>query len=223
MHPSRNANLYLFPAEADYTAARPLDSTWHRMDSSVRATDQPFELPALASDRPPGTALVYLSLGSLGSADVGLMRRLVDALADTPHRYIVSKGPLHAEYDLADNMVGGEFLPQTTLMPHVDAVITHGGNNTVTEALHLGKPMIVLPLFWDQYDNAQRMDELGFGVRLPTYTFTDGQLHGALDRVLSAELRSRLAAVGQAIQARDGVRVGADVIESVARTAAARR
>ena len=38
---------------------------------------------------------VYVSLGSLGSADVELMNRLVAALAETPHRYVVSKGPQH--------------------------------------------------------------------------------------------------------------------------------
>ena len=100
------------------------------------------------------------------------MRRLVDVLADTPHRYIVSKGPQHDEYELAPNMWGAEFLPQTSIVPLVDLVITHGGNNTTTEAFHFGKPMIVLPLFWDQYDNAQRVDETGFGVRLPTYAFS---------------------------------------------------
>jgi MGT family glycosyltransferase len=222
IHASRDANLYLFPAEADYTGARPLDPTWHRMDSSIRQTDQPFELPAIVAERPEGSALLYLSLGSLGSTDVGLMKHLVAVLGETPHRYIVSKGPLHDTYDLADNMVGAEFLPQTTLMPHVDAVITHGGNNTVTEALHLGKPMIVLPLFWDQYDNAQRIDELGFGVRLPTYDFTDAQMHDALDRVLTIEMRDRLSGLGQAIRSREGLRAGADVIESVARTGTTR-
>jgi UDP:flavonoid glycosyltransferase YjiC (YdhE family) len=151
------------------------------------------------------------------------MQRLVEVLAETPHRYIVSMGPLHAAYELADNMVGAEFLPQTSLMPHVDAVITHGGNNTVTEAMHFGKPMVVLPLFWDQYDNAQRMDEVGFGVRLPTYSFTDEEMRAALDRVLGAELQTMLARVGTAVRERAGLRAGADVIESVARGAASVR
>ena len=143
-------------------------------DASTRPSARPtptFELPAELANRPAGSGLIYLSLGSLGSADVELMRRLVAVLGDTPHRYIVSKGPQHDQYELAPNMWGAEFLPQTRIIPLVDLVITHGGNNTTTEAFHFGKPMIVLPLFWDQYDNAQRVDETGFGVRLPTYAF----------------------------------------------------
>ncbi|MFD2355006.1 glycosyltransferase [Nonomuraea ferruginea] len=93
-------------------------------------------------------------------------------------------------------MWGAEFLPQTKIIPQCDLVITHGGNNTTTEALHFGKPMILLPLFWDQYDNAQRVHELGYGVRLSTYTFTDEELTGALDRLLGdEEMRAKLAAV----------------------------
>jgi UDP:flavonoid glycosyltransferase YjiC (YdhE family) len=77
--------------------------------------------------------------------------------------------------------------------------------------------MVLLPLFWDQYDNAQRMDELGFGVRLPTYSFTAEQLSAALDTVLDLAMQSRLAAVGEQVRARDGLTAGADVIERVAR------
>ena len=218
VHTSEHANLYVFPEEADYTDVRPLDATWHRMDSSVRETDQEYVVPAQVADRPEGSALLYLSLGSLGSADVELMKRLVDVLGRTPHRYIVSKGPQASEYELADNMVGAEFLPQTTLIPQVDAVITHGGNNTTTEALHFGKPMILLPLFWDQYDNAQRMHELGFGVRLPTYAFTEDDMVAALAAVLDPAKRAELAGIGERVRARDGLRRGADVIEAVART-----
>jgi UDP:flavonoid glycosyltransferase YjiC (YdhE family) len=114
-------------------------------------------------------------------------------------------------------------LPQTKVIPQVDLVISHGGNNTTTEALHFGKPLIVLPLFWDQYENAQRIDELGFGVRLPTYAFGDFELTDTVERLLAdTDLRDRLAEIGAAIRNRgaairdrDGLRVGADVIEKV--------
>ena len=217
IHESKIANLYVFPKEADYVDVRPLNSTWHRMDSSVRETDQDFELPELVGNRPDDSALIYLSLGSLGSADVDLMKRLVDVLGRTPHRFIVSKGPQHEDFELADNMIGMEFLPQTKVIPQVDLVITHGGNNTTTESLHFGKPMILLPLFWDQYDNAQRMDELGFGVRLSTYAFTDQEMFDALEKLLGDhELRARMTKIGALIRERDGLHAGADIIESVA-------
>jgi UDP:flavonoid glycosyltransferase YjiC (YdhE family) len=78
----------------------------------------------------------------------------------------------------------------------------------------------VLPLFWDQYDNAQRVDETGFGVRLATYAFEDAELPAAIDRLLGdLELRGRMARTGAEIRARDGVTKAADAIESVGLTA----
>jgi MGT family glycosyltransferase len=222
MPESEHANIYVYPAEADYARVRPLGDTWHRIDSSVRETDDDYVLPASVADRPEGCALVYLSLGSLGGADVELMRRLVDVLGRTRHSYVVSKGPMGHLIELPSNMVGGSIVPQTSVIPQVDLVITHGGNNTTTEALHFGKPMVVLPLFWDQYDNAARMQELGLGVRLDTYAFTDDQLIDAVDGLLAdAALRARVAQAGQRIRARQGLRTGADIIERVARGHAA--
>ncbi|CAL9438079.1 Demethyllactenocin mycarosyltransferase [Streptomyces sp. enrichment culture] len=214
-------NLYVYPEIADYTGARPLGPTWHRLDSSVRETDEAFTLPAALSGRATGTegsALIYFSLGSLGSADVDLMRRLIASLARTPHRYIVSKGPLHEEIELPPNMWGAEFLPQTRVLPLVDLVITHGGNNTVTECFHFGRPMVLLPLFWDQHDNAQRVAELGFGIRLDPYRCTDAQLHGAVSGLLAdARARTALAEAARTIRARDGLRAAAGLIERAAR------
>jgi MGT family glycosyltransferase len=207
-------NLYVYPEEADYARSRPL-GPWRRLDASVRATDETYsEHQRLGDDG----ALVYLSLGSLASADVELMQRLVDVLARTPHRYIVSKGPQAALYELADNMVGAEFLPQPAILPIVDLVITHGGNNTVTESWSFGKPMIVLPVFWDQYDNAQRVDELGLGVRLPTYSFEDEALTGAIDRLIDDPLLAgRLGAMSARLRSHPGTVAAADAIEDVAR------
>lgn len=214
---SGGTNLYVYPAELDYVGSRPLGGSWHRLESCVRSTDAEADLPAGFASSRPDSKLVYLSLGSLGSADVELMRRLIAILADTQHRYLVSKGPLHAEIELAANMHGAEFLPQTTLLPLVDAVITHGGNNTTTEAMHFGKPMVVLPLFWDQYDNAQRVHETGYGVRLDTYGCSPSELAGALETVLADDaLRARCAAAGERIRSRDGVTRAAELIEAAA-------
>ena len=212
IHASPWLNLTLYPAELDYRRGRPLGETWHNLETSVRATDEPWTPPD-----PDGRPLLYLSMGSLGSADVALMERLVDVLAGTPYRYVVSKGPQHDAYELADNMLGAEFLPQTSVLPHVEAVITHGGNNTTTECMWFGKPMLVLPIFWDQHDNAQRVHETGFGVRLPTYAFAEDELAAAVHRLLTDDaLRARAAAAGERLRRRPGTERAADLIERVA-------
>jgi MGT family glycosyltransferase len=214
IHTSDWLNLYLYPSEVDYPRSVPLGPTWSNLESSVRTTDAEWNLPPELADREG--ALIYVSLGSLGSGDVPLMKSLVEALAETPHRYVVSKGPQHSEYELADNMVGEEFLPQVSVLPQVDLVITHGGNNTTTECLHFGKPMAVLPIFWDQHDNAQRIDETGFGVRLPTYSFEKGDLSAAIDGLLAdRDLGARLAAVSERLQAAAGNERAAELIEQV--------
>jgi MGT family glycosyltransferase len=215
IHASPHLNLYVYPAELDYPRSRPLGPAWQRLESCVRSSEGAFEIPERLRDGDGG--LVYLSLGSLGSADVDLMRRLVDVLGRTPHRYIVSKGPQHDQYELAGNMWGEEFVPQPSVLPLVDLVITHAGNNTTTECFHFGKPMIALPLFWDQYDNAQRVDETGFGVRLATYAFADAELTGAIDRLLAdSGLHRRMASIAARLQADPGTVRAAGLIERVA-------
>jgi len=219
LHESEWLNLCLYPGEIDYARSRPLRPTWHRLDTCVRETSTTLDLPDRIG-RGKG-ALVYLSLGSLGSADVDLMRHLVDALSQTGHRFIVSKGPQHAELELADNMWGEEYLPQPAVLPLVDLVITHAGNNTTTECFHFGKPMIALPLFWDQYDNAQRIAETGFGLKLATYEFEAAELTGAIDSLLARrDLSARMSELASAFQASPGTVRAAGLIEKLVRDGA---
>jgi MGT family glycosyltransferase len=216
IHESDRLNLYLYPAEIDYARGTALAPTWHRLDTCVRRQEAVLGLPAAIMEG--NGALVYVSLGSLGSADVDLMTRLVDVLSRAPHRFIVSKGPQASEFDLAENMWGDEFVPQPALLPLADVVITHAGNNTTTECFHFGKPMIALPLFWDQYDNAQRVAETGYGIRLPTYEFEGGELLGAIDRLAMDEaLRGRMAGIAARVQGSPGTVTAAGLIERLAR------
>jgi UDP:flavonoid glycosyltransferase YjiC (YdhE family) len=97
-------------------------------------------------------------------------------------------------------------------------VITHGGNNTVTESLFFGKPMVALPLFWDQYDNAQRLDESGLGIRLDTYAHDPAELTGAVDRLLADRgLAARLETLAGELAAARGSERAAELIEAAAR------
>jgi MGT family glycosyltransferase len=208
IHESPFLNLYLYPPDADYERSHPLGQAWDRLASCVR---RPDEVPDQVQR--PGRAVVYLSLGSLGSADVGLMQKLIDTLGETDFFVVVSMGPQHEELRLAPNMTGEEFLPQPAILPQVDVVITHGGNNTVTESLHFGKPMVVLPLFWDQHDNAQRMQELGLGRRLDTYGHEPAELISAIESLLEDPLLpQRLNGISRRLQDDPGTARAADLI-----------
>jgi len=79
--------------------------------------------------------------------------------------------------------------------------------------------MVVLPLFWDQYDNAQRMDELGLGIPLAPYEVEGDELRAAIERLLADEpLARRLERIAARLQARPGTVVATDAIERLARS-----
>jgi MGT family glycosyltransferase len=205
-------NMYLYPAELDYQRAVHPPGRWLALDSCVREPESSWSPPT--GEAP----LVYLSLGSLGSADVELMQRLLDTLGGAGDlRVVASLGPQHELLRVPEGVSGAEYLPQTAVLPHADLVITHGGNNTVTESLHFGCPMILLPLFWDQYDNAQRVHECGLGTRLSTYDHQPEELlaavHALLDR---ADVRQRLTRISERLAADPGVVRAADAIEQLA-------
>ncbi|CAG2179402.1 unnamed protein product, partial [Oppiella nova] len=102
---SKYLNIYGFPMELDYADIRPLPPKWYRFDNLKRTELQDtFEIPVPLRDRPG--KLIYFSMGSMGGADVENMKRLVTILSKSKHRFIVSKGPKHSEYELSDNMWG---------------------------------------------------------------------------------------------------------------------
>ena len=212
-------NLYLYPQELDYTDVRPLSDYWFRIDSFDRKEDKDFKLPEkFAKNESKNKKLIYLSMGSMGCIDVQLMKRLVRILSKCPHNVIVSKGIYGDQYELADNMWGQNSVPQLKVLPLVDVVITHGGNNTVTETFSFGKPMIVMPLFCDQFDNAQRVQEKGFGIRMDAYECTDEELLEAIEKLLNDnQLKERLNSAAKRIANSESVLKASKLIEKLAK------
>ncbi len=114
--------------ELDYQDLITIPEKFIGMDAFCRETKpaEPFKLPEGFAKE--GDKLIFFSLGSMGSVDVDLVKRVVSILSSkTPYKTIVSKGPLADEYELPKNCWGEGFLPQTQILPIVDLVITHGG------------------------------------------------------------------------------------------------
>jgi UDP:flavonoid glycosyltransferase YjiC (YdhE family) len=138
-----------------------------------------------ADDRP----LVYLTFGSVApTMDFfpGLYRSAVDALAGLPVRLLVTVGRDRDPAELGPlpaNVRVERWVPQADLMPHVAAMVCHGGSGTVTMGLAAGVPMAVLPLFADQPWNAERVDALGAGIALDGGAEAVGRLRDAVVRL----------------------------------------
>lgn len=189
---SPHLNIYGYPDELDYTdIITPADNVV-RLDAFFRQSidhHQVFELPeqfkAKLTAGDGQVKLIYFSLGTFGSTNVKLMQKIIDELATCKHQIIVSTGQSHQQLSLGDNMFGQSHLPQMAILPMVDLVITHGGNNTVTETMANGKPMIVMPLFADQHDNAQRIMEKGYGHRINPHRFRPKELNLLVDQILA--------------------------------------
>ena len=102
------------------------------------------------------------------------------------------------------------------MIPLVDLVITHGGNNTVTESFYFGKPMIVLSLFCDQHDHAQRIQDKGFGIRLKTFRCTQKELFDAIDKLVNDnEFKVKMEKIAKRIQNSNSNEKAAELIEGV--------
>ncbi|CAG2167877.1 unnamed protein product [Oppiella nova] len=205
--------IYGYPLELDYLDMRPLPRNVIRFDNLKRTEKHlTFEIPVQLRDRPG--KLIYFSMGSMGGVDVKNMKRLIDIMSKSKHRFIVSKGPKHSEYELPDNMWGAATVPQIQVLPLVDLVITHGGNNTITETFYFGKPMIVLPLFADQYDNAQRVEDKEFGKRLNAYKCSESELLTAIESLLNNnELNAKLRKISSRIQSDNSIAKLPQIIE----------
>lgn len=214
---SPQLNVYFFPKALDYDQDDDLFEyapNYMHCNSLIRSLDisqaeQIYWLGLIKEKSRNKKAIILYTLGSIASSIIRVNQRIVDMLAQDKDRlYIVSKGQLGDQLKLnEDNMIGANWIPQPFLLQHVDMAIVHGGNNGVTECMHYGVPLIVLPCFFDQFDNAQRVDSLKLGKRLDIYKCTQDELISAIDDILSNDsLRKRVKQIGEEMQAQNDVK-----------------
>ncbi len=159
-----------------------------------------------------------MSFGSLGAGDTDLLKRLITLIGKSRYRALVNVGDYEAEYsDLPDNVIIGSWFPQPSVIPQVDAVIHHGGNNSFTECLYFGKPAIIMSYVWDGHDNAMRVQETGHGFRSERYDWTDEEMIAKIEACLTdPEIAARLKTTSEHMQSQNGQEKAARLLVELA-------
>ncbi|WP_440711381.1 nucleotide disphospho-sugar-binding domain-containing protein [Herbiconiux sp. YIM B11900] len=176
--------LFNYPAElADPERAGLLPEHTY-LGSMPRDDSGDAEVDAwLAGSRDP---YVYVSFGSFLSVRDDVLAVVAAALRTLGVRAAIATGsgdPARLGTIPPDWLVR-EYLPQVSLLRGAAASITHGGNNSVTEAAGFGVPMLVLPFSTDQFAGAAALERAGAGLALDPNTVTPGEIRDAVGALL---------------------------------------
>ena len=169
------------------------------------------ELPAWWPGR-EDEPLVYLTFGSVaGSFPQALPAYGValNALAGLPARVLLTVGrdlDVDALPDVPDNVHVERWVPQQDVLAHAAAAVVHGGSGSTLGALAAGVPLVVIPLFADQPQNARRVAEVGAGLAVEPdredIPATIAPLRAAVETVLSEpSYRERADALADELRA----------------------
>ncbi len=148
-------------------------------------------------ERLDGRPLIYACLGTTRNAQPFVLRLISEACRDIDAQLVISSGGRFVQENLA-NLPGEpiivNFAPQLELLKRAAIVISHGGSNTVCEALLEGKPILAIPIAHDQPAVAARVERLKAGIVLPIMRISQQLIRQSINALLN-ESRYRDAAV----------------------------
>ena len=212
-------NLLLYPEPVKFKRANPLDpKQFQYLEGCVRK-EEDYSIPDMGdfNDKP----IIYISFGSLGCGDTGLLKRLIDVVGSMQVRALVNVGDYTDEYDqqsLPSNVHIQSWFPQPSVIPQMDLVIHHGGNNSFTECLYFGKPAIIMPYVWDGHDNATRVQETGHGLKMHRSNWQPDELKANIETCLNdTSIAAKLKATSEHMQSANGQEKAATLLDQLLR------
>lgn len=180
-----------------------------------RPHDEPFPYGALSGD------VAYVSMGTAFNDTPALFRAAAAGLTDVEGSVVLALGQQVRLDDLGvlpQNVLAQAFVPQLEVLERARVFVTHGGMNSVNEALYYGVPLVVIPQNADQPLVARRVHELGAGVVLNPDEVSAETLKESVTRVLDdPSFREEAERVGASLRAAGGYRQAAAEILDHAR------
>jgi len=173
------------------------------------ATDFPFDL---LDQRP----LLYISLGTIFNDRSTFYRQCFEAFGDQPWQVILSLGEKVEQESLGPipaNFLVRSHVPQLEILPRVNVFLTHGGTNSVMEALYYSVPLVVLPQTFEHKVTGLRVVELGLGCLLEEGTLTAQALRDTVAMVASdTTIRKNVEHMAHMLRSVGGSKQAADAI-----------
>lgn len=154
-----------------------------------------------------GAAGAFYAESAKAAARLGL--RAVMLVGADPRNRAAARAP--------ERLLEVESAPHEGLFPRAAAIVHHGGVGTTGQALRAGRPMLVVPHAFDQFDNAARAERLGVALTLPARRYRADRVADALDRLLRDRTHAQhSAAAARAVRGEDGAARACEAIESLA-------
>jgi len=173
--------------------------------------------PAVETVEKTRDILVYLSMGTVNNDMMSFYRRCISALADVPYQVIMAVGnlvPLEEFGVLPEHISVFAHVDQIAVLQQADVFISHCGMNSVSESLYFGVPLVMLPQTSEQKGVAQRVQQLGAGVKLNKSDSTS--LLNGIDTVLrNPGYREQAAKLSEGFRRCSGAVGAADKIMQV--------
>jgi MGT family glycosyltransferase len=165
-----------------------------------------------------GQLLIYIAVGTVYRANLQFFQHCLQAFDDKRYSVIMSVGKAVDPADLdpvPQNFTIKQYVPQLAILQNADVFITHGGMNSISEAVYYGVPMIVVPNTIEQALNAARVEQLNGGLYLEPDRLSDEILFQAVESVLgNPGTRHGLEEIKRSFAEAGGVRRAADAIQT---------
>jgi MGT family glycosyltransferase len=182
------------------------------------------EAPAgqgFALDVPPGKRLIYISLGTLNNKAVAFFQCCIDAFRGQDDHVLMSTGNAidPAIFGaLPANITIQRWVPQSEVLRRAALFISHGGLNSVHDALYCGVPLLLVPQQEEQAFNARRVVELGAGLMLENRQVSAPALRSLSARLLAeASFKAQAQRIGATLREAGGAARAADEVEGLLR------
>jgi MGT family glycosyltransferase len=178
---NRQSMNVVFTSRYFHLAGYAYDDTYQFVGPSIEPAPNPE--PATSDPRP----LLYISMGTIFNRLPHFYRACFEAFGGAPYRVLMTTGQVDAAALGAapENFELSEFVPQLQVLSQASLFLTHGGMNSVSEALWHEVPLLVFPQHGDQHLVAARVAELGAGLTLGPPDIEPGKLREMADCVLS--------------------------------------